>query len=312
MPVVSTPTKKRPSTVRSRALARAHAQSSSIPPVTGIARSGRGILSSIGSSWNGERLLSDGPTLSISLVAVKETAEDDHAGIAGWSFNDPELPKNSSCHHHVGHAGRLFFYEIVLVSYMLALLLLQAVAVTPAGPPTPPIVPLWRDLRVGMTPEQAAVALRSVEGISDVEVRRDRRGRFRSLRIKYSPSGVVLDGLKVEVQPVFSADGLQEVNLSGSACAGAARERGNRLGSALAERYGQRARERVVDEQGVQIEERIAFWNEQTRVRMSWRIDAPVQSGGHYVGGGVGGALAGDCQRDGRCKPGRCYRSMPR
>jgi hypothetical protein len=144
-----------------------------------------------------------------------------------------------------------------------------------------------------MTPEQVAAALRGVEGISLAEVRRDRRNRFKSLKIKYSDPGVTIDGLKIEVQPVFAAERLKEVNLTGSACAGAAKERVTRLGAALRERYGQVTRERVVDDQGVDIEQRLAFWNENTRVRMSWSVDAPVQGGTYYGGSGVAGALAG-------------------
>lgn len=176
---------------------------------------------------------------------------------------------------------------------MLTLLLLQAITTALANSPSPPSAPLWRELRVGMTPEQAAVAIRSVEGVSEAEVRRDRRGRFRSLRIRYLASGVIVDGLRVEVQPVFLTERLQEVNLSGTACAGAATERAARLGAALRERYGQSVRERVVDSEGVDIEQRFAFWNEHTRVRMSWSVDAPLQSGGYYGGSGVPGALAG-------------------
>ena len=115
---------------------------------------------------------------------------------------------------------------------------------------------------------------------------------------------MLVDGLKVEVQPVFLTERLQEVSLSGTACQSAATGRATRLGVALRERYGQFGRERVVDAEGVNIGQRLAFWNEQTRVRMSWSVDAPVQSGGYYGGRGVQGALAGlanafaDAERD--------------
>lgn len=151
---------------------------------------------------------------------------------------------------------------------------------------------LWRDLRVGMTPEQTADALRQIEGITEVTVRRNRRQKFQSLRIKHAPTGVVVGDMKFEVAPTFDGERLTEITLTSEACAAAGNEQIKLLRSALQDRYERTARERVVDENGVEFQQRAAFWNSETRVRLSYELKSPSSD---YYGSGTGvqGALAG-------------------
>jgi hypothetical protein len=54
---------------------------------------------------------------------------------------------------------------------MIATLLIFAAATSPTAEPVFLGPTLWRELRLGMTPEQAANELRKVEGISEVAIK---------------------------------------------------------------------------------------------------------------------------------------------
>ncbi len=176
---------------------------------------------------------------------------------------------------------------------MLSLLLLQA-ASTELPPPQIALgTPLWRDFRVGMTPEQVADVLRTVEGVSQATVKRNSRNKFSRISIKYSDFGVRVGDMKLEIEPVFENVQLDEINLSGRDCLSISTERMKLLRDSLSERYGHFVREKVVDENGVEFEQRAAFWNDDTRVRMSWQVQNPSKEYYSSSGRGVQGALAG-------------------
>ncbi|MBB5697154.1 hypothetical protein [Sphingomonas yantingensis] len=144
-----------------------------------------------------------------------------------------------------------------------------------------------------MTPEKTVEVLAKIEGVSGAVVKRDRRNRFKSISITYAPTGVLIGNFKVSISPVFENDRLAEVSLSGSGCAKAEIERLKTVRDSLGSKYAKSGRERVVDEDGVEIEQRVAFWNDETRVRLSWQVDAPNDAYVASSGRGVDGALAG-------------------
>lgn len=175
---------------------------------------------------------------------------------------------------------------------MLAMHMLHTLLSTAAIEQPPAGALLWRELRVGMTPEQTAAALRGVDGVSEVSVNRSRKGKLKSIAIKYTQSGVLIGDTRVEIVPTFEGETLQEVSLTGRACASVAAERMNLLRESLKAKYDQSARERVIDEDGVEFQQRVAFWNDETRVRMSWAVDVPSADYIYSNGRGVQGALA--------------------
>lgn len=153
--------------------------------------------------------------------------------------------------------------------------------------------PLWRDLQTNMSPEQVAETLRKVEGIESAQVKRNRRGKFSELMLRYTGGGVVIDDGRMDVAPVFEGERLTALRLSNKGCAKAGAERLQRLRDALKDKYPNSARERVVDEEGVEFEQRVAFWNGDTRVRLSWSLDAPTVPPTSTSGRGALGALTG-------------------
>ena len=174
---------------------------------------------------------------------------------------------------------------------MIVLLILQLAAAQGLPVSSNPV--LWRDFQSGMSPEQAAEKMRSLDGVVEANVNRSRKGKFKSIDIKYKDRGVSIGQEQMTLVPVFVGDVLTELELSSSACASVAAERMKILRQSLIEKYGRFAPERVIDENGVEVEKRGAFWNDQTRVRMSFQINAPSLDYTPSYGGKTSRALAG-------------------
>lgn len=176
---------------------------------------------------------------------------------------------------------------------MFTLLILQVAGVTAptVGEPAMPL--LWRDLQIGMSPEQAAEKIRTIDGVKDVKVNRNKKSKFKSVDVKYKDQGVQIGPDQMVLTTLFDAESLSEISLSSSACASAAVEKMKVLRDSLTEKYGNVAPEKVVDENGVEIEKRAAFWNDEIRVRMSWQVNVPSQIyTSTYGNGKLGNALA--------------------
>ena len=151
---------------------------------------------------------------------------------------------------------------------------------------------LWRDFRFGMTPEQTADVLRKIDGIKSVEVIRKPK-KPTSLRITYTSAGVMVAEKRIGVAPLLENDRLTEVSIVNDSCASVGTEFAKQTALALKEKYPQHGREKVVDGNGVFVQYRFAFWNEGTRVRLSFSESNPGAYIPHTYGTGkVGGALA--------------------
>ena len=153
-------------------------------------------------------------------------------------------------------------------------------------------VALWQGLQHGMSPDEAGAALQAVPGIAEAKLT-PRRGKQPKVNLRYSEQGVRVGDLKATVKLTFSEDRLTEVTLVADACASTTVAQMKLIMPVLKEKYGQSGRETVVDEKGVPFATQFAFWNDVTRVRLSFReynlaaaasMPAPV--------GGTVGALA--------------------
>lgn len=170
-----------------------------------------------------------------------------------------------------------------------------AQAATPASPITQTVqsapvatgAPLWRDLKAGMTAEQAAAVLRAIEGVKAVQIVR-KKNKPPRLDISYTGSAIEVGVLKVIIATIFDGELLKEVTLKADECGSVGVEQAKTTAMALKEKYGSSAREKVVDDNGVFIEYRFAFWNEATRVRMSWSEYNPANVGSSGAGGTLG------------------------
>lgn len=151
------------------------------------------------------------------------------------------------------------------------------------SPDTDPRPLLWKGLRVGMPPEEAAALLRAIDGVKAVKV----KGTQKSPRLSISLTDGALDvaDWKVTIGTDFDAEGLESVALSQDDCASITSARILRIIPVLKERYGNAAMEKVVDSNGVEISTQAAFWNATTRVRVSWVVSAI----GEYVDSGLSG-----------------------
>lgn len=164
---------------------------------------------------------------------------------------------------------------------------LQVAAGQPNSQPAMQAQPLiWRDFRVGMTPEQFADGLRRVDGIKSVEVKR-KGTKPAKLKIAYSVANSVQIGdLNVAITPSFIDDRLNSVNLSETQCFSAAEAKVPKLIAALSEKYPQQQRVTIVDDDGVQVETQLGLYNQETRVTLSVSsIENPYP---HHVYGGSG------------------------
>ena len=154
------------------------------------------------------------------------------------------------------------------------------------------MVPLWRDFTYGMSPDQFAEAMRTIPGVAKVTVKRDKKKRLKDVVIEYTPDGISIGGPKISVSPVFENDQLQEVNLIESDCFSAGIERAKLIKGSLIEKFDNSGTEVVVDGSGAKIDRRLAMWNSQTRVRLSFQNWQPTQDYVYNSGQGWQGALA--------------------
>lgn len=145
-----------------------------------------------------------------------------------------------------------------------------------------------------MPPEQVREALLAVDGIKAAEVKRSKKGKFKSLELQYTHSGVPVGDMSVTIEPIFKGEALTDLNLvTPKMCTSVGIERLKELRNSLSEKYRQSVREKVVDENGVEIGQQLAFWNDETRVRLSYQIENPSLSYTSPNGGKTMRALAG-------------------
>lgn len=74
---------------------------------------------------------------------------------------------------------------------------------------------IWRDLAEGQSPDEVAQIIRQMEGIKKVKVKKAKKKRPASLKIKYSKkSSIAVAGKRVTINPQFESDELRFVELS--------------------------------------------------------------------------------------------------
>lgn len=169
-----------------------------------------------------------------------------------------------------------------MLVYLLAAL--QVAAVPASSQDAKPVI--WRDFRVGITPEQFAEGLRKAEGIKSVDVTR-KGNKPAKVKIAYSAgNGMQIGDLNVAVTPSFINDRLESVSLTETGCYSAIEAKIGKLADALGEKYPQQQRVKVVNPDGVSIDTQRAFHNQETRVTVSVSpIDNPYPQ---HVYGGTG------------------------
>jgi len=151
---------------------------------------------------------------------------------------------------------------------------------------------LWQGLRYGMSPDEAAAALRAAPGVAEATIS-PRRGKQPKVNIRYSEEGVRVGDLKATLKLTFSEDRLAEVTLHTDACASTTVAQMKLVMPVLKEKYGGSGRETVVDEKGVPYATQFAFWDDVTRVRVSFReYNLAATAGIRAPVGGTAGALA--------------------
>jgi len=168
--------------------------------------------------------------------------------------------------------------------YLLAALQIATVPSSPqaASQETQPVI--WRDFRLGITPEQFAEGLRKADGIKSVDVVRKGKKPAR-IRIAYSVgNGMQIGDLNVAVMPSFVNDRLESVSLSETSCYSTVEAKIDKLSAALGEKYPKQQRVKVINPDGVSVDTQRAFHNEDTRVTVSVSpIDNPYPQ--HIYGG---------------------------
>ena len=171
----------------------------------------------------------------------------------------------------------------MLVSFLATLQVATApVSSHVASQETQPVI--WRDFRIGITPEQFAEGLRKAEGISSVDVTRKGK-KSAKIKITYSVgNGLQIGDLNVAVIPSFINDRLDSVTLSETGCYSTVEVKLEKLFAALGEKYPQQQKVRVVNTDGVSVDTQRAFYNQETRVTVSVSsIDNPYPQ--HIYGG---------------------------
>lgn len=170
---------------------------------------------------------------------------------------------------------------------------LEQATTAPASEPVESRVALWKDFQEGMKPEEIVAVAAEVSGDKTIKVKRNKKGKFKEIQF-YGDSMVVdIGGLKYSVYFDIQDERLKEINLRRSDCASDAEVRAKALMLPLKEKYGSSVQENVVDETGSQIETRYAFWNDETRVRVSFTTKQPQpDQPTYYANNGLGRALA--------------------
>jgi len=184
----------------------------------------------------------------------------------------------------------------MLFAFAIAAAVGQAAA--PVPPPdgnagqarSPSSATLWKGLAYGMSAEEAAANLRSVEGIRRVDIKYKKK--IPRLTVSYVADGVDIGPSKAVVETSFEANGLTEVRLKTDECASAAFPKAQTIAEALNEKYASSAREKVVDVSGQPIGFNFAFWDDVTRVRMSFADYNPAIGQASIPGIGAAGAIA--------------------
>lgn len=123
---------------------------------------------------------------------------------------------------------------------------------------------LWQSLREGMTADETATALRTVEGVKNVTVKTSKKGP--SLSINYTGSGIEVAGLTYKVSTDFNTQGLSSVHLLSDACLGLAMEKYKGLRVLLADKYGEAKTQREVTPDRQLVAVRDTFTGTPTRV----------------------------------------------
>jgi len=173
----------------------------------------------------------------------------------------------------------------MMIGELLVALAIQAAS---QGEAASERVPLWQTLQEGMTAEEAAIALRGVEGVKTVTVKPSRKGA--TLSISYTAGGIEVAGLPYRILPDFKASRLTGVRLQSEACLSLATEKYKTLRDLLAQKYGDGRTQREVTEDRQLIAIRDTFSTTPTRVLLRLEPGSIPQ---HIYGAtGFAGALA--------------------
>ena len=147
--------------------------------------------------------------------------------------------------------------------------------------------PLWRTLSHGMSVEEAAQALRNIDGIDQVTVV-IKTGKLPRLKFNQRDGGIDIGAAKATLGLNFGTSGLTEVTLLMDDCASTAIEKNRVILDALKTKYTSYGREKVVDADGVELSYNLAFWNDSTRVRMSFEVRNAARYTPVYGAGNLG------------------------
>lgn len=143
---------------------------------------------------------------------------------------------------------------------------------------------LWRELRLGMTPDEVAAKLREVQGIKSATVKVPKKGKKGepSVSIDYVAPGVTILELPQTVTPVFADSKLQSVSFGSTACLSLAIQKFKDLKAMLAEKYGPDVTKKEVTEDRQLIGIRSTYATTPTRVLLRIEQGATPQ---HVYGG---------------------------
>lgn len=102
-------------------------------------------------------------------------------------------------------------------------------------------VELWQGLKIGMTPQEAAATLSTVEGVRKVKVVNDRKPNDpRRIDVSFTDGGYVVAGVPFQIGAIFKAARLDKALIqSGELCASAFPEAFTPIRDGLAKKYGE-------------------------------------------------------------------------
>lgn len=181
------------------------------------------------------------------------------------------------------------------MSMAMLLFVLQAVAAEPAPARVTQAINsrpiLWRSFRAGMTADEALSTFQSIEEVKEArsKIKKNKDVEF---KIAYVNTKLNIGALNVTIDPVFENGKLVEILLASDECASVTLEKAKITIDLLKNKFGTQATERVVDENGVTIGRQIAFWDNETRVRMSFKDYNPAIVDHVYANGRLGSALS--------------------
>lgn len=179
---------------------------------------------------------------------------------------------------------------------MLVFLGAIAILVQASSPEATTVAPvpgaaLWHDLRVGMAAEDVAAELRTEEGVKSVRIT-SKPNKPTRMAIDYVDKGVAIGNLIVTVTPVFERNLLSSVVLVSDVCSSEAVVNAKAISENLKAKYGSVQRMNIVDDNGVKIDEQFAFYNEETRVALSFKSRNDAVYSRVYASGKLGNSLA--------------------